>query len=92
MKRTSRRVIRNTVALLMTIFFLLALVVPKGTPFGAIQSKQSHPERLSRLKLKVKSLSTGHLTVLLPTSPRSCFRLPPRLPTRVGAAGKKARG
>ncbi len=67
MKRTNRRVIRNTVALLMTIFFLLALVVPKGTPFGAIQSKQSHPERLSRLKLKVKSL-------LLPTSPRSCFR------------------
>ena len=47
MKRTSRRVVRNTVAYLMTIFFLMALVAE----FSSGQTRQARSAENPLLKL-----------------------------------------
>ena len=47
MKRTSRRVIRNTVALLMTIFFLMAL----AAEFSGGQTRQTRSAENPLVKL-----------------------------------------
>ena len=50
MKRTSRRVIRNTVAYLMTIFFLLALVAEFSNG-QARQARSANPDKSGLVKL-----------------------------------------
>ncbi len=50
MKRTSRRVVRNTVAYLMTIFFLMALVAEFSSG-QTRQARSANPDKSGLVKL-----------------------------------------